>query len=515
VPRTLAINFFRPNRPQAGNLLARGRVVNTSTFFAFTEVEIEDPEGRHIAHAAGQSAFRAIEPPPPPPPSRLLPVEEPIYATPDPHLRSVPRQPTPPEEWQRHGGLAIMRGHLDGTYGMPFADLYGVRFLEVDEGRVITALPASEWFGRFSRSVAPGVLAALAGTTAWSAGLSLLQPGDSLIGLDQISRFHRDVPLDGRVLRAEARVLVRDRDLWTAETGVYDADGALVASQSVTGSFIEWARRRRRPQVETRRILATLLFVDIVGSTDLANRLGDMQWRQLLDEHRTAVRREVVRCEGIEIDTAGDGFFVRLESPARAIECARAVRAAVKRLGVEVRAGIHIGECETHGRDLSGIAVHIAARVQGAAAPGEILVSSTVRDLAAGSAHRFEDPGGTHPERRPRHVAAVRTRGVRSVDPCIVAMQGGGALASIDNRPSNTQWSGPLARLRSPRPLTAAVRRMKQSFPRRPNRAEVERYRLRAKYTVVGWRSWDERFRSYNSARGACDDEAYRYAADG
>ena len=393
VPRTLAINFFRPNRPQAGNLLARGRVVNTSTFFAFTEVEIEDPEGRHIAHAAGQSAIEAIEPPPPPPPSRLLPADEPVYATPDPHLRPAPRQPTPPEEWQRHDGLTIMRGHLDGTYVMPFADLYGVRFLEVDKGRVVTALPASEWFGRFSRSVAAGVLAALGGTTAWSAGLSLLQPGDSLIGLDQISRFYRDVPVDGRVLRAEARVLVPDRNLWTGEASVYDADGALVASQYFTGSFIEWARRRRRPQVETRRILATLLFVDIVGSTDHANRLGDMRWRKLLDEHRTAVRSEVVRCDGIEIDTAGDGFFVRFESPARAIECARAICAAVKRLGIEVRAGIHIGECETRGRDLSGIAVHIAARVQGAAAPGEILVSSTVKDLAAGSGLRFEDRG--------------------------------------------------------------------------------------------------------------------------
>jgi uncharacterized protein (TIGR00369 family) len=393
VPHTLAINFFRPNRSQAGILLARGRVVNTSSFFAFTEVEIEDPEGRHIAHAAGQSAIRAVEPPPPPPPSRLLPVDEPVYATPDPHLRSAPSQMAPPEEGERHSGLAIMRGYLDGTYVMPFADLYGMRFLEVDEGRVVTTLPASEWFGRFSRNVAPGVLAALAGTTAWSAGLSLLQPGDSLIGLDQISRFYRDVSVDGRVLRAEARIVVSGRDLWMGETTVSDADGALVASQSVTGSFIEWSRRRRRPSVETKRILATLLFADIVGSTDHANRLGDMRWQKLLDEHRTAVRREILRCEGNEIDTAGDGFFVRFESPARAIECARAICVAVKRLGIEVRAGIHIGECETHGRELSGIAVHIAARVQGAAAPGEILVSGTVRDLAAGSSLRFEDRG--------------------------------------------------------------------------------------------------------------------------
>jgi class 3 adenylate cyclase len=393
VPRTLAINYFRPCRPEAGNLLARGRVVNTSSFFAFTELEIEDPEGRHIAHAAGQSAFRPVEPPPPPPPSMLLSVEEPLYSTPDPYLRSALPQVAAPEEWLRHAGLAVMRRYLDSTCVMPLAQLYGIRLLAVDEGRVVATLPASEWFGRFSRNVAPGILGALAAITVWGAWLTLFRPGDSFTCLEQIYRFYRDVPCDGRTLRAEARVVGDNRDLSMAETSVYDADGILVVSQSGTGAFIEEARRRQRPQVEAKRILATLLFTDVVGSTDHANRLGDARWRTLLDEHRAVVRREIARCAGIEIDTAGDGFFVRFESPARAIECARGVRAAVKRLGIEVRAGIHTGECELQGRGLSGIAVHIAARIQGAAAPGEILVSSTVRDVAAGSALRFEDWG--------------------------------------------------------------------------------------------------------------------------
>jgi class 3 adenylate cyclase len=393
LPRTLAINYFRPNRPQAGNLLARGRVMNTSSFFAFAELEIEDPEGRQIAHAAGQSAFRAVEPPPPPPPSRLLPVEEPLYSTPDPYLRSALRQLAPPEEWERHGGLAVMRRYLDGTWVMPLADLCGMRLLEVDEGRAVATLAASEWFGRFSRDVAPGILASLATTAAWVAWLTLARPADWFISLDQIFRFYRDVPADGQTLRAEARTVVGGRDMYTCEASVYDADGALVASQNAAGSFIEESRRRRRPQVEGKRILATLLFADIVGSTDHANRLGDVRWRKLLEEHRTVVRTEIIRCEGIEIDTAGDGFFVRFESPARAIECARAIRAVVKRLGIEVRAGIHTGECELQGRALSGIAVHIAARVQGLAEPGEILVSSTVRDVAAGSGLRFKDRG--------------------------------------------------------------------------------------------------------------------------
>jgi uncharacterized protein (TIGR00369 family) len=393
VPRTLVINYFRPHRSHTGNLLARGRVVNTSSFFAFAEAEIEDPEGRQIAHAAGQFAIRGVDPLPPPPPSRLLPAEEPVYPSPDPYLRRVPSQEVPREEWERHGGLVVMRKYLDGTFAMPFSELYGMRFVEVAEGRAVTTFPASEWFARFSREVAPGVIAAVANATRWSAALTLLKPGDSLAGLDQIVRFHREVPVDGRALRAEARVVVGSRDLCVVEVSIFDADGVRVASDSGTGSFIEGGRRRGRPQVATKRVLATLLFVDMVGSTDHATRLGDAGWRRLLDEYRVTVRREISRCDGTEIDTAGDGFFVRFETPGNAIECARAIRTGVNRLGIDIRGGLHTGECEIQGRGLSGIAVHIGARVQGAAAPGEILVSSTVRDVATGSGLRFEDRG--------------------------------------------------------------------------------------------------------------------------
>jgi class 3 adenylate cyclase len=142
-----------------------------------------------------------------------------------------------------------------------------------------------------------------------------------------------------------------------------------------------------------KRVLATLLFTDIVGSTEHARRLGDGGWRAVLSQHHSAVRAEIQRCEGIEVDTAGDGFFVRFESPARALECARAAREAVKRLGIEIRVGIHTGECELQGRTLTGMAVHVAARIQGLAGPGDILVSSTVKDIVVGSGTRFEDRG--------------------------------------------------------------------------------------------------------------------------
>ena len=140
-------------------------------------------------------------------------------------------------------------------------------------------------------------------------------------------------------------------------------------------------------------MLATLLFTDIVGSTEHARRLGDGGWRTLLSRHHNAVRAEILRCEGTEVDTAGDGFFVRFESPARALECAKTAREAVKRLGIDIRVGIHTGECELQGRTVAGMAVHVAARIQALAGAGDILVSSTVKDIVVGSDTRFEDRG--------------------------------------------------------------------------------------------------------------------------
>jgi class 3 adenylate cyclase len=157
--------------------------------------------------------------------------------------------------------------------------------------------------------------------------------------------------------------------------------------------IIPGAARQKRPAPEAKRILATLLFTDIVGSTEQAEQLGDARWRALLDQQRAIIRREMAQREGVEVDTAGDGFLARFDSPARALECARVVRDDARRLGIELRAGVHTGECELQGGKLSGIAVHIAARVQTAAGPGQIFVSATVKDLAIGSAMRFEDRG--------------------------------------------------------------------------------------------------------------------------
>lgn len=148
-----------------------------------------------------------------------------------------------------------------------------------------------------------------------------------------------------------------------------------------------------RHRVEPDRVLATVLFTDIVGSTERAARLGDRRWRELIEGHHALVRRELARFRGREIDTAGDGFLATFDGPARAIHCACAISDAVKPLGIEIRAGLHTGECEVMGERVGGIAVHIGARVAALAAPGEVLVSSTVKDLVAGSGLEFDDRG--------------------------------------------------------------------------------------------------------------------------
>lgn len=148
-----------------------------------------------------------------------------------------------------------------------------------------------------------------------------------------------------------------------------------------------------QPVPESNRVLATVLFTDIVGSTDHAVRLGDRAWRDLLDSHHALVRKELARFRGREIKTVGDAFIATFEGPARAMRCACSIRDAVSKLGIEIRAGLHTGEIELAGDDIGGIAVHIAARVIAAAGPSEILVSSTVKDLAAGSGIRFNDRG--------------------------------------------------------------------------------------------------------------------------
>ena len=205
-------------------------------------------------------------------------------------------------------------------------------------------------------------------------------------------------------------VLARDGDLlWTAEETKWMADqihdARFVSFPGVDHFY--WAGTQDDLLVEIERfvaevgdeeadldrVLSTVMFTDIVGSTERASALGDRGWKELLGAHHDAVRHLLARYRGREIDTAGDGFLATFDGPARAVRCALAIAQAVSELGIDVRIGVHTGEIELEGDDVRGIAVHIGARVSSLAGPAEVLVSSTVKDLVAGSGLAFEDAG--------------------------------------------------------------------------------------------------------------------------
>jgi class 3 adenylate cyclase len=163
-------------------------------------------------------------------------------------------------------------------------------------------------------------------------------------------------------------------------------------SEAITAEIEEFLTGAR-PQPESDRVLATVLFTDIVSSTARASELGDRRWRELLDRHDEAVRSQLARFRGQEVNTTGDGFVATFDGPARAVECARAIRDAALQLDLEIRAGVHTGEVEVRGDDIGGIGVHIAARIAALAAPRTVWVSRTLTDLVAGSGLRFDDRG--------------------------------------------------------------------------------------------------------------------------
>jgi pimeloyl-ACP methyl ester carboxylesterase len=205
--------------------------------------------------------------------------------------------------------------------------------------------------------------------------LILHRTGDRVINVEQSRCMARQIP--------EAKLVEfpgNDHFFWVGD------------SDAITDEIEEFLTGVRS-RAESDRVLATVMFTDIVGATEKAARLGDRRWTQLLQSHHALVRRELSRYHGREIDTEGDGFFATFDGPARGIRCACAIRDAVTTLGIKIRAGLHTGECEAMGEKIGGIAVHLGARVAAKARPGEVLVSNTVKDLVAGSGLLFTDRG--------------------------------------------------------------------------------------------------------------------------
>lgn len=239
----------------------------------------------------------------------------------------------------------------------------------------------------------------------------------------EVSRLIWEIDVRPVLPAIRVPTLVIDRDGATPEEGAYTASRIPRARRvvlegrdcleflgdwrSVVGAITQFLGIPERTIRRDRR-LSTVLFTDIVESTSRAFDAGDASWLELLERHDTATRRELARFGGVEVKTTGDGFLATFDGPARAVRCAQSVCEAVKTLGLHVRAGCHTGEIETQGADVGGVAVHVGARVAALAGPSEVLVSSTVKDLVAGSGLTFEDRGEHRLKGVPQQVRLYR-----------------------------------------------------------------------------------------------------------
>jgi class 3 adenylate cyclase/pimeloyl-ACP methyl ester carboxylesterase len=243
-----------------------------------------------------------------------------------------------------------------------------------------------EWWARMQRSaVSPGMARKLIDMLSQT-DLSAVLPTIRVPTLVTHQTDDRYVPVE--VGRQVASMIPGARYIEYPGIDTYGwTDGSAIPDVE------EFLTGRRRDDGEVDRVLATVMFTDIVGSTAEASRLGDGRWRDLLAQHHAAVRGELDRWRGTEVKTIGDGFLATFDGPARAVRCAASAVEAVEALGLRLRAGLHTGECELVGGDVAGIAVHIGARVMACADAGEVVASSTVKDLVVGSGLRFSDRG--------------------------------------------------------------------------------------------------------------------------
>ena len=244
-----------------------------------------------------------------------------------------------------------------------------------------------QWWGRFLRmSASPAAVVAL---NTMNHEIDVRPVVASVQAPALVMHARGDQQVDVRYGRELATLLPRARFI--------ELDGAdhapwLMNAEQIVREIEAFTEAIGEPE-EPERVLATVLFSDIVGSTERAIELGDRAWRDLLNRHHQIVRQALQRFKGHEVDTAGDGFFATFDGPARAVRCAASMIEAMRAIGLQIRIGLHTGECETVGGKAAGIAVHIGARVSAAAGPGELFVTSTVKDLVAGSGLRFEDRG--------------------------------------------------------------------------------------------------------------------------
>jgi class 3 adenylate cyclase len=392
-PRTanLSMRYLRPCTLDSESVLLRARILHAGSAFTTVEALIEDRLGRAVAHATSSVLMYPMDPEPPPMAAPLRAVEQPVYATPSPARRPLRRSG---EQWPGPGWDRVRRGlppdEREPLVLPPIASFVGTRILEVSPGRVRIAVPASNWFLNMYGTATAGMVGVAGETATGLAMASVVEPGQQIRVNHTGQSFLVPVVPAGQELVADASIRYRG-DVIVAEAVVSAPDGTTVAVSQMTCVLRggESGRHARPPE----RLLLTVVFTDLVGSTELAARLGAERWRSLLEEHHALVRRQLELHRGREVKCTGDGFLATFDSPTRAVAFAKAARDGLDALDLAVRIGIHAGECEVMGSDVGGLAVHVASRIEAAAAPREVLVSSTVHDLLIGSGVVFVDHG--------------------------------------------------------------------------------------------------------------------------
>jgi uncharacterized protein (TIGR00369 family) len=392
----LSVSFLRPGTIRSQAIIARGQLIHAGRSLGLSQATIVDGRGRQLGHATSRCVL--FRPDPEILASRRL-TEAPPSDLPDPHLREIEGEVFGQEYWNATPGIEVMRQVADCTFLPPSFRLVGMHGVDASEGQVTMAMATSGWLCNVFGVIYGGAIAFLADATVVLSAGSTVPAGTSFHTIDLKVYFLRPVvPGDGELV-SRGKVVHRGRTIAVVNCDITGPDGSLVAQ--ATGSVLILPGRpwERPVQVadevtpESGRILTTVLFIDIVDSTRRATEIGDRRWSALLADYRAAVREQLRHFRGREVDTAGDGFLTAFDSPARAVRCAAAIHERVRHIGLQVRSGLHAGECEESGGKLVGIAIHMGSRVAAEARPDEILVSSTVKDLVSGSGLEFDDRG--------------------------------------------------------------------------------------------------------------------------
>jgi len=395
--RTAGLSYtpFRPGTLESEVLIARARVVSSGATFTHSEVLIDDALGREVLRASGVFVVEAGGAPVPAP--ITLPTEpapEPRYNSPDPYRRPLPAGVgvLPQSAFEQDDLLTMakrmVRGELPRT---PVWQIIGLHDLEFEARRSRIAMPTNDWLcWRRRDRLAPAAVAMLVHRALLTSPYSEFRAGARLGVLAVNFSLLADAANDGTDLVAEGEVTERQGAFVFTKATVTDARGRRVA---IGQHAMVLLGRGTRPAQAATTVVTTVLFTDLVASTETAAELGDEHWSELLVRHHGLIRQQLDQFDGREVKTTGDGFLAVFDDPAQAVECAVRLRATVRGLGLELKVGVHTGRCELSEGDVAGIAVHVAARVLQAAEPGEVLVSGTIRDVLLGSEFKFEDRG--------------------------------------------------------------------------------------------------------------------------